>query len=181
MRQRAELLVPHFRRAVTIGNVVNRRKVETEVLAETLDGLSSALFLVDANGQIKHANASGQAMLRAGLILSDTRGKLATADLEGDRVLKEVIAAAATGDAAERTGAALPLRAGWQLLRSPYPSARWRQETRGRRTILCGSGSFRAQGRASAAAPCGSACKALQTNGLRDTSAVRDCRALWGA
>ncbi len=112
MRQRAELLVPHFRRAVTIGNVVNRRKVETEVLAETLDGLSSALFLVDANGQIKHANASGQAMLRAGLILSDTRGKLATADLEGDRVLKEVIAAAATGDAAaKRTGAALPLRA----------------------------------------------------------------------
>lgn len=112
MRQRAELLVPHFRRAVTIGNVVNQRKVEAEVLAETLDGLSSALFLVDADGRIKHANASGQAMLRAALVVSDPRGKLAAADAEGDRVLKETIAAAAAGNAAsKRAGAGLPLRA----------------------------------------------------------------------
>lgn len=112
MRQRAELLVPHFRRAVTIGNVVSQRKVAAEVLAETLDGLSSALFLVDASGRIRHANASGQAMLRAGLVLSDPRGKLAAADVDGDRALKEAVAAAATGNAAgKRAGAGLTLRA----------------------------------------------------------------------
>jgi DNA-binding CsgD family transcriptional regulator len=110
MRRRAELLAPHFRRAVAIGKIVEMNKVEAAELADTLDGLSSALFLVDADGRIRHANANGQAMLRAGALLHDSRATLAVRNIQGDRALKEVIAAAALGDTkAKRSGASVPL------------------------------------------------------------------------
>ena len=110
MRRRAELLAPHFRRAAAIGKIIEMNKVEAAGLADTLDGLSSALFLVDADGRIRHANASGQAMLRAGAVLHDSRAKLAVRNIQGDRALKDVIATAALGDTkATGSGASVPL------------------------------------------------------------------------
>jgi DNA-binding CsgD family transcriptional regulator/PAS domain-containing protein len=109
-RGRLSMLVPHIRRAVTIGRIVERHKVEAASLADTLDGLSSALFLVDADGQIRHANASGEAMLRSGNMLLAPHEKLAAVDSHGDKSLKEAICAAAAGDGAmKRVGASVTL------------------------------------------------------------------------
>lgn len=109
-RDRLTLLAPHFRRAVAIGNVVDVHKNEAMSLADTLDGLSSALFLVDADGRIRHANASGEAMLRAGTVVHAPMAKLAAVDLHGNESLRESISAAALGDGVKkRTGANLTL------------------------------------------------------------------------
>jgi hypothetical protein len=54
-RCRMELIVPHLRRAVLIGEVIDLRKVEAAGLADTLDGIAAALFLVDADGRVVHA------------------------------------------------------------------------------------------------------------------------------
>ena len=111
-RRRMRLLAPHFRRAVAIGNMIDLRKVEAATFADMLNGLAAALFLVGADGRIRHANASGEAMLRAGRVVEDRLGKLAATDVQGDRGLKELIAAAAMGDdAPNRTGAGLLLQA----------------------------------------------------------------------
>jgi DNA-binding CsgD family transcriptional regulator len=108
-RRRMRLLAPHFRRAFAIGNMIDLHKVEAATFADTLDGLSAALFLLDAEGRIRHANASGEAMLRAGGVVEDHHGELAATDVQGGRGLEELIAAATMGD--NRTGAGLLLQA----------------------------------------------------------------------
>lgn len=97
---RTALIVPHIRRAAVIGNVIGLRTCEASTLADTLDGLSAGILLVDGAGRITQANASGQAMLDDGAILSGHGGRLAARDADCDRALKEVFADAGRGDAA---------------------------------------------------------------------------------
>ena len=97
-RRRMGLLVPHFRRAVTIGKVVDLQKVEVAALSDTLDGLAAATILVDANGRIVHANISGHALLADGAILRNVNGKLSSTDPQIDRTLHDVFSAAGRGD-----------------------------------------------------------------------------------
>ncbi len=61
-----QMVAPHIRRALLIGKVIDLNKAKTRHFAETIDGLSSAVFLVDERGNLAHANASGEAMLEAG-------------------------------------------------------------------------------------------------------------------
>jgi hypothetical protein len=58
------------------------------------------MFLVDANGRIVHANASGHAMLAQGSLLLVIGGKLAPKDVSAEQALCEVYAMAECGDAA---------------------------------------------------------------------------------
>jgi hypothetical protein len=46
-RRRMRLLEPHLRRAVGIGRIVKSREGEASAFADTLDGLGTALFLID--------------------------------------------------------------------------------------------------------------------------------------
>ena len=48
------LVVPHIRRAALIGNAIDLRKSEAAQFADTLDGLSAGMFLVDETGRIVH-------------------------------------------------------------------------------------------------------------------------------
>ena len=102
-RQRMRLLAPHFRRAVSIGKVIDLHKVEAASLADTLDGLAAGMFLVDAGARIIHANAQGHVLLAEGRLLRAQAGFLAAHDVEADRMLHEVFAAAGAGDAAVGT------------------------------------------------------------------------------
>jgi len=104
------LLLPHFRRAVTIGKVIDLYKVEAASLADTLDGLAAAMLLVDAAGRILHANAAGKAMLGEGLVARGAGGKLIATDAHADRALHDIFANAEGGDAAVGAkGIAVPL------------------------------------------------------------------------
>jgi PAS domain-containing protein len=63
MRRRMHVIAPHMRRAMAISRAIDLKTSEASALADTLDGVSAGMFLLDTNGQIVHANASGQAML----------------------------------------------------------------------------------------------------------------------
>jgi len=74
-RRRMALIAPHVRRAVLIGKVIDLQKVEAAMMADTLDGLAAAMFLVDAGARIVHANAAGRTMIAGGQVLRAPSGR----------------------------------------------------------------------------------------------------------
>jgi DNA-binding CsgD family transcriptional regulator len=100
MRRRLSLLAPHFRRAVAIGKVIELHKVEAASLADTLDGLATAMVLVASSGRIVHANAAAHAMLARASVIRIAGDKLAAIDGQAERALLDIFANAGAGDAA---------------------------------------------------------------------------------
>jgi DNA-binding CsgD family transcriptional regulator/PAS domain-containing protein len=112
MHRRKRQIVPHIRRAVLIARAVELKTAEASAFADTLDGISAGMFLVDANGQIIHANASGQALLGERSVLRAGGGRLAAIAPGADRELNQTLALAGGGDAAVGIkGIAMPLTA----------------------------------------------------------------------
>jgi DNA-binding CsgD family transcriptional regulator len=112
MRWRMALVVPHVRRAVLIGQVIDLKQAEAATFADMLDGLSAGMFLIAADGRIVHANAAGHGMLSAGNCLRSICGRLVTCDNQVDKILHETFAAANNGDAGIGVkGIAVPLTA----------------------------------------------------------------------
>jgi DNA-binding CsgD family transcriptional regulator len=110
MRRRARLVIPHIRRATLIGKVIDLKKAEAALLADTLDGISAGMFLVDATGHIVHANVAGQVLLQRASVLHAERGGLVANDPLAHQTLAETFATAASGDAAVGIkGIAVPL------------------------------------------------------------------------
>jgi DNA-binding CsgD family transcriptional regulator len=64
-------------------------------MADALDGLSAAMFLVDAVGRIVHANAAGHVVVTKGDVLRSASGRLAAREPEIDLALRDAFAAAA--------------------------------------------------------------------------------------
>jgi DNA-binding CsgD family transcriptional regulator len=107
-RRRMRLIVPHFRRAVPVARLFDLKSTKAATLAGMLDGLTVGIFLVDANGSIVHTNCAGRAMLSAGDVLHAAGGRIAATNVEAQRSLCEVLAAASCGDAAVGNSIALP-------------------------------------------------------------------------
>src|SRR5262249_6091531 len=99
-RTRMGVLVPHVRRAVLIGQVIDVHKTEASTLADTLDGLSAGMFVVDATGRIIHANCSGQIMISDGKVIRAAGGRLLACNAGANQTLQDLFAAAERGDAA---------------------------------------------------------------------------------
>jgi DNA-binding CsgD family transcriptional regulator len=111
-RERARLVIPHIRRATLVGNVIDLGKAEAASLADTLDGISAGMFLVDASGRIVHANAAGHVMLSQANVLRAVDGRLVFNDPQADQTLADTFATAGIGDAAiGAKGVAVPLAA----------------------------------------------------------------------
>jgi DNA-binding CsgD family transcriptional regulator len=112
MRRRMALVIPHVRRALLIGQTIHRKQTEAVCFSDVLDGLSSGMILVDANGRIVHTNNAGNAILDAGDFLRSVCGRLVASDLAINAALREILVAANAGDAALGVkGIALPLTA----------------------------------------------------------------------
>jgi len=94
-RERLRLIIPHLRRAVLVGQLVDRTTAQAASFGDALDGICAGLFLVDAGGQIVHANASGQAMLAQGVLVCGSSGKLTTYDTSAAHGLSEIFSSAA--------------------------------------------------------------------------------------
>jgi DNA-binding CsgD family transcriptional regulator/PAS domain-containing protein len=123
-RRRMRLVVPHFRRAVLIGKVLDLQKTEAASLADTLDGISAGMFLIDVSGHIVHANAAGHVMLSEASVLHAAGGRLILNDPQADQTLADAFAAAGNGDAAiGAKGVAVPLiaRDGGRLVAHVLP------------------------------------------------------------
>jgi DNA-binding CsgD family transcriptional regulator len=111
MRRRMSLLAPHFQRAVAVGKMIELEKTAAAAFADTLDGLSAGLLLVDGEARIVHGNATGRALLETG-VLDNRDGTLSASDPQADQRLREAIAAANAGDLAVGTkGIAIPIAA----------------------------------------------------------------------
>jgi hypothetical protein len=112
LRRRMALVVPHVRRAVLIGQLIDLKQAEAATFTDVLDGLSAGIFLIAADGRIVHANAAGHGMLSAGKCLRSISGRLVTRDNQAHKTLQETFVAANDGDAAIGVKAiALPLTA----------------------------------------------------------------------
>jgi DNA-binding CsgD family transcriptional regulator len=110
MRRRMRLIIPHIRRAALIGRVIDLKRIEAATLVDLLDSISAGMFLVNANGRIVHANASGHAMLADGSLLRADDGTLTPNDADAEQALDDVFATAGGGDAAVGVkGIAVPL------------------------------------------------------------------------
>jgi DNA-binding CsgD family transcriptional regulator/PAS domain-containing protein len=108
MRERMRSLVPHVRRAIRIGKLLDRSQSQTNAFADALDGLNAAVFFIDAAGHLVHANAAARTMLSRGDVLAAPNGRLLTRKPAIDGMLREVLAAALSGeDSAEGKSVAL--------------------------------------------------------------------------
>jgi DNA-binding CsgD family transcriptional regulator len=102
-KRRFLLLYPHFRRAVTIGRIIDLHKFEAAALADTLDGLAAAMFLIDADGRLVHANLAGHAMLDKGDVIRMAAGKFAAVDPQASHALRDFFKQAENGGRAVST------------------------------------------------------------------------------
>jgi len=111
MRRRMRLIVPHVRRAVRTGKVIDLSQAEAATFADILDGLSPAIFLVGAEGQIIHGNATGRSVLDKGDFLRSVHGRLTASDPQVDQALHEaLLAAGKSGPDIVDRGCAFPLK-----------------------------------------------------------------------
>lgn len=99
-RGRLRLIMPHLRRAVLIGKVIDLNAVEAATFANVLDSLRAGIFLVDATGRIVHENAAARSILAASDILRSAAGRLVARDPQVNQVLHDAFKSAEHGDAA---------------------------------------------------------------------------------
>jgi DNA-binding CsgD family transcriptional regulator len=92
MRSRIAAVAPHARRALLVNKAVGTRQAEAAAFADTLNGLSAAIFLLDAFGRIVHANTAASAMLAEGDVLRSAGGKLVSSGTQAERSLRELLA-----------------------------------------------------------------------------------------
>jgi DNA-binding CsgD family transcriptional regulator len=90
--RRMSLVAPHVRRAVFIGRAFDIKAAENAALSDTLDGLSSALFLVDRDARIVHANKVAYHALERRDLCRAPGGKLAFLDREANDMLRTSLA-----------------------------------------------------------------------------------------
>jgi DNA-binding CsgD family transcriptional regulator len=110
MRRRMQLLIPHVRRAVLVGRLLDRRKSDAAAFADTFDRLSAGMFLVEATGHIVHSNAAGCVLLSAGELLYAAGSRLVAGEPKIDELLQDAFMAASRGDGViGAKGIALPL------------------------------------------------------------------------
>ena len=110
MRRRLQLVVPHVRRAVRTGKVIDLSQAEAATFADILDGLSPAIFLIDADGLIVHDNAAGRAVLDKGDLLRGVHGRLTAIDPQVDQALHAAFVAVNKDAETGGKGRALPMK-----------------------------------------------------------------------
>ena len=112
MRRRMRLLVPHMRRALALTDIVGTAAPRAAELKDVLDGLSTGVFLADAEGRLLHANAAGEQLLADGDAVRSRNGRLSSPDQSAATSLSEALQAAGAGFSVPGdNGQAIPLAA----------------------------------------------------------------------
>ena len=136
MRHRMRLIVPHIRRAVLVGRLIDLKSFVAAALADTLDAVNAGVFLVDAEQRLIHTNAAGRLIIDEGNLLHAPAGRLTVTDAAADGLLADATSTAMIGDLAigakgvavslgKRNGApfiahVLPLAAGARRAAAPH-------------------------------------------------------------
>ena len=107
----AQRLQPHLIRAFRLGQQVGGAARLNEGMATFLDRSPYGLFLLDAEGRMKHANRTGETMLTAADVLGARQGRLHAVSATQSQRLRALIQAATAADPAARTGGSMTLSA----------------------------------------------------------------------
>ena len=105
-------LVPHIRRAAFIGELLEERALERDMLSATLETLRVGIVLTDGTGKIIHANGAASRLIEDGIALHRDVHLLTARHRESARELSQAIATAASGTSVDLspTGVAVSLR-----------------------------------------------------------------------
>jgi DNA-binding CsgD family transcriptional regulator len=103
LRRTMAPIIPHLLRAVQIGQILHQQIRIASPIEHALDELRAALFLLDGIGNITHTNESGREILSRKDFLRMEQGRLAAADPQLNRILREAVAASILGDGATRS------------------------------------------------------------------------------
>lgn len=105
------LLIPHIRRAVAVGNLLDCAALKKMSLTGALDAIANGVVAVGCNGQVIHANSMARAMFARGGPVTWERGRLSACDHELAKDLHNAIANTAKGGVAGvGAGFGVPLR-----------------------------------------------------------------------
>jgi DNA-binding CsgD family transcriptional regulator len=92
-------LAPYMRRAVLISDLLEARSMVASSFEATLDGIASAVLLVDPNARITYANPRAEAMLRESETITQLNGRLlAPRELVKGHLERTVAAASQPGE-----------------------------------------------------------------------------------
>lgn len=101
------LLAPHVVRAMRFSDILELRAVEAQRLAAVLDGIATAVWLVDDKARVLHANAAAEGLLRRDGLLRIVRDQLtATVPAKASLLaaaVRQAAAGAFAGDTAQAT------------------------------------------------------------------------------
>lgn len=100
MRDRLRLVAPHVRRAVTVARLLDSASTAAANFAETLDGLRAAVLLLDAGGNIRHANAAAHSLLARADVLRVERSRVVAISPQVQQELTRLVHASASDDLA---------------------------------------------------------------------------------
>jgi DNA-binding CsgD family transcriptional regulator len=90
--------------------VIDLSQAEAATFADILDGLSPAIYLIDADGLIVHGNAAGRAVLDKGDLLRGVHGRLTAIDPQVDQALHAAFIAVNKDTETGGKGRALPMK-----------------------------------------------------------------------
>ncbi len=103
VRRYLELIGPHVRRAASIRRSLDRHKRVASDLAETLNQFDGAVFLLNADLIVVHANDGARELLSEKLALSELGGKLYVHDPRARAALLDAVSHASEGDEGRET------------------------------------------------------------------------------
>ena len=107
MRRRIAAVAPHARRALLVNKSIDATASRAATFADILNGLSAAIFLIDASCRIVHANSAGHDIVGAGDVLRSVNGQLVARDVQANQTLRKAFAG--HGMAADAACIALPM------------------------------------------------------------------------
>ena len=88
MRERMRLLAPHIQRSRVMGRQIRARSHTVEDLAEVLDGLSTAICLLDAEGRVVHANAACRQLFVDGDLLAMVGDRIVARNIQAEKIFR---------------------------------------------------------------------------------------------
>lgn len=84
-------LIPHLRRAVSIGAILDLKTVQVDVFTSLLESLTVGVILVDERVSIMHANGAAEAMLANADWILQQGGRLAVRHADADTALQAAV------------------------------------------------------------------------------------------
>lgn len=88
MRERMRLLAPHIQRSQIMGRQIRARSHTVDDLADVLDGLNTAICLLDADGRVVHANAACRQLFADANLLAMVGDRIVARNTQADKIFR---------------------------------------------------------------------------------------------